>query len=1144
MVRRPSVAAVTEPTRVAPLRAAVRVTADSRQAPPDRSSAANALRHERAPVILSKIQPPHVRSSTLSRQRLLERLTDAVGSRLTLVVAEAGYGKTTLLADFSSRASVRCLWYKLDSTDADPITWTNYLIAAVREVDPSFGAGTLSLLAQVGPGGPPESAFVASLLGELPRLGEAPTVIVLDDFHAVDDSRDAHGYVARLIKDAPPWLHFVISSRRRPPLELGRLAAMGELVDISTDDLRFTADETARLFADGYGIALEPDVLRDLEARTQGWVASLQLFHGSVRGRPSTAVRALAKSLSGATNPIYDFLAQEVLNNLPEDLEEFLVRVALLDRIVSDRVPALFAESESMRPDEQRAHAWIEEADRLGLLTRTSQTSSARHLHPLLREFLVGTLRGRHSEGDIRSMHLRVAKAVVDTDPLTASRHYIEGGDQAAAMKCLGSSVMLTMGSGQWGLASSLIDRLDATAVDPAVAAIRARRHIDDGDFASATQLLGAVDLARSPAEVRAVFRHARLYLGWRAGDRDLMYTTLREIQGDPQTPGIMRDISQNFIDASPLAPVRVSLPTLAERLSHMAHRQRQAGHQFFAAISLHNAAVAYMNAGDFEAGVQTGRDALEAFERLPFPAPERFSTHSILATMQFELGNRETADEHFARATHDGDEFADVAAELALTLLATGDRKNGGVMLARAESLVRQGRSDAVGSLMVEGAKSFRLLPSDSTAATLALASSSVDGPLDFGHLIARQTIRSLAYLLAGDPAAALSIAEDALEEARELSARRAEMRLAVIVSLARGDTAAAHASIADAAALGELALLELADALADHFDLLGQIPGELEESLARWPERWRPALRRQLEKGYVPSGRAAAILLDRFGDASDVGRLRAYARAYRHRGRLVPLGHDLARRVSPRLDIRDLGRVSIVVGDRTVGLAAIRRKPASLLMYLVTRPAFSANREQVLDELWPETDPSSGSNSLNQTLYFLRRELDPWYEDDFSVDYIAFQGELIWLDPALVMVESVSFFGAAQELMRKPAQLDAVIDVLVRYRGPFAPEFEYEEWAMAWRSRVHATFLELASRTLERAIREGDLEAARDIAVYCLEVEPDNPDVERRLIWLYWHLGARAAAATQHDHLMRIERSDGVDPTPLEELVRQPLP
>ena len=157
-----------------------------------------------------------------------------------------------------------------------------------REIDPDFGQGTLSLLAQIAPGGPPESAFVASLLGELPRLGEAPTVLVLDDFHAVDDSAEARGFLARLIKDAPPWLHFVISTRRRPALELGRLAAMGEVAEITTDELRFTGDETERLFAQGYGLALD---------------AGRHIRHPCAHARAKSAVgslRSLAPPIAGS----------------------------------------------------------------------------------------------------------------------------------------------------------------------------------------------------------------------------------------------------------------------------------------------------------------------------------------------------------------------------------------------------------------------------------------------------------------------------------------------------------------------------------------------------------------------------------------------------------------------------------------------------------------------------------------------------------------------------------------------------------------------------------------------------------------------------------------------------------------------------
>ena len=589
------------------------------------------LQGERAPVIRSKIQPPPLRSSTLSRQRLLDRLTDATASRLTLLIAEAGYGKTTLLADFTSRASARCLWYKLDPTDADPITWTNYVIAAAREVDPTFGQGTLSLLAQVGPGGPPESAFAASLLGEFPRLGEAPTILVLDDFHEVDESEAAREFVLRLLKDAPPWLHFVISTRRRPTLELARLAGMGEVAEITTDDLRFTDQETDQLFTHGYGVALEPEVVSELGVRARGWVASLQLFHGSIRGRPRSGIRALARSLSGASAPIYEFLAQEVLRSLSEDLEEFLMRASLLQSILPTPVVALFRDRRGLEPDDKRVHQWIDEADRLALLSRPSQRSEARELHPLLRDFLARRLAQSHTADEIRAMHRAVADAIASSEPLSASRHYIEAGDESTAVAVLGNSVLLTMGSGQWGTASTLIDRLGGVPADAAVAALRARRLIDEGDLVGAANLLQDVDPAGTTKEARAVFRNAKLSLGWRLADRDFLIATLDEIQSDPETPAVLADIAQVYLDSRSDSPTRQPYPSLVRRLESMAQSQQLAGHGYYSAISLHNAAIAQLIAGDSSRAIRLAERALEAYDYLSYPASERYSTYVCL---------------------------------------------------------------------------------------------------------------------------------------------------------------------------------------------------------------------------------------------------------------------------------------------------------------------------------------------------------------------------------------------------------------------------------------------------------------------------------------------------------------------------------
>ena len=188
-------------------------------------------------------------------------------------------------------------------------------------------------------------------------------------------------------------------------------------------------------------------------------------------------------------------------------------------------------------------------------------------------------------------------------------------------------------------------------------------------------------------------------------------------------------------------------------------------------------------------------------------------------------------------------------------------------------------------------------------------------------------------------------------------------------------------------------------------------------------------------------------------------------------------------------------------------------------------------------MDELWPDTEPSSASNSLNQSLYFLRREINPWHEDDLAVDYINFAGDILWLDTEIVAASSVDFLHRLR-IDQRSHDPDTILEILSGYSGQFAPEFEYEEWATAWRSRVHAGFLEFAHRSIRLLSRHGKLADARDVALSAFEADPEARDIELELISLYWRLGARSAARAQYAHLAAQERSDGLEPTPFEEI------
>ena len=235
----------------------------------------------------------------------------------------------------------------------------------------------------------------------------------------------------------------------------------------------------------------------------------------------------------------------------------------------------------------------------------------------------------------------------------------------------------------------------------------------------------------------------------------------------------------------------------------------------------------------------------------------------------------------------------------------------------------------------------------------------------------------------------------------------------------------------------------------------------------------------------------------------------------------------------------IEDQGRVMVVVGDRQIAGSAIRRKVLALLCFLLTRPAMSSTRDQVLDALWPELDPLDALNSLNQTVYFLRRVLEESYVDDLSPGYLHHDSDLIWLDRGAGHQPEQRMPGAHQAPARRPRRqtdVDALVDA---YQGRFALDFEYEEWAAPYRDWLHASYLEVVERAVTSDLETGHFERGIRLARRVLDVDPGAEHVEVSLLRLYRASGAHAAAAEQYAHYATAMREQlGVEPPPLETL------
>ncbi len=248
-------------------------------------------------------------------------------------------------------------WLSLDERDNDPARFLHYLIGALRTAEDGIGATTYALLGS--PELPPADVVMAPLINDLASLTK-PAVLVLDDYHIISDMR-VHQLVGQLVEFLPESLRLAIATRIDPPLPLPRLRARGQLIEVRSADLRFTAEQAAAFLNDVMGLALRPDMIDTLEARTEGWIAGLQLAALSLQeaGDPQVFMHAFA----GNDRHVMDYLADEVLSRQPEAVRRFLLYTSLLDRLCGPVCDAMLndtiSDSATMLEQLDRANLFI-----------------------------------------------------------------------------------------------------------------------------------------------------------------------------------------------------------------------------------------------------------------------------------------------------------------------------------------------------------------------------------------------------------------------------------------------------------------------------------------------------------------------------------------------------------------------------------------------------------------------------------------------------------------------------------------------------------------------------------------------------------------------------------------------------------------
>lgn len=1051
-------------------------------------------------VLTAKLLPPRARRHTLVRRRLQERLREVWEVPLTIIQAGPGYGKTTALASFLAEQPHAQAWYSIGEEDADPLPFLLHLVHALRRVNPLIGEKALSILQEgEGPSRPWDLA-VEALINDMVFSAQPETLVVLDDFHLVDQVSQICSMVEHMVDHLPPQVHVIISSRRRPPLPgLARWRARADLLEITQDDLLFTPSEVEELFRDHYGWDLTADQVEALTRRTEGWIIALQLvWQGLKKGSPLGEVWS---EQGGSQDALFGYLAKEVLDRQKPFVRRFLLTTSVLERLTPEACNALMEVENSAQV--------LAELEENGLFIAQVPERGYRY-HQLFHQFLQE--QARKDEAGWRDNHLKAAAHFQAAGAREdAAVHYLAAGDADAAAEALLAAARGLLDSGRIEQLLGLLSRLPEAAV-----AERPTLLLYWGDGLRLTSRFDealayyerAAEAFRQQGDrvglCRALAGQGQVYLDTiQPGKADgLLRQALALADGvsDAERATLMVLIAEN--------ETNLGRPEHAARFAQMAAQQRPLRDEF-----------------EIRAHLRTGRLAagLGILERVArgdpgSPARSHREAPLLLSLYAAIMGDHEralsTAEEGIALGRAKRSPFVEAvgyirrghalqlnpiapveeAAESYRTSIAMMDRLN--VVRGKAESLA--GLSLLMGHRAGDWAQSRRY---GQEGAEIAHAAG--DQWL-YGYLLLALGSSALVTDHPGEADRYLTKAEETLQQAGDACGLSTARIWRAVLARRQGDW----------------------DAFDRHFGLAlsaaeGNGYGFLFQRATLWGVRDQQALIPLLAEARQRGVQAdyAGWLLSEMGIANP---------------ELHP-GYTLR--------IRTLGTFTVYRGRHEITAKEWQREKAKqLFQLLVTHRTQLLQREQIVEMLWPGAEPATAYRDFKVAMNALWSALEPNRAARSGSFFVLRQGSAyglnltsgFWLDAD----EFANQVNRGLSLMARGQHEDgarALRRGLDLYRGDYLEALRYEDWCTEERERLQVLYLRASEALAHHAVEQGDYEAAIHLCDRIISRDRGWEEAYRLLMFSYYRLGNRSMALRVYDRCVQnLQEELGIEPMP----------
>ena len=1058
-------------------------------------------------VVRTRITTPSRKNRILVRTRIMEVLKQAKDYRLTILQAEAGYGKSTALVDFAQKEE-HISWYQLNQEDNDTMVFLLHLCHALLQVYPDNLDLPITLINNWdGSQGPlPWRDVIDKVINTLSEKVQEPLLLVMDDAHLVTENGEVPLIIDRLVGLAPANLHVLLSGRPLISLpSLSKWRTKDEVLLLDQSLLTFTHDEIETLFARQYGMELSSEEVSTLIEVTEGWAIALQLIWQNIRSHPGTGVDLKLDAPHGSLDLLFDMLTHEVFEHQPSDVRQFLTITATLRELKPVECNALLRAAGSNGEDSASMLAYLRRQD---LFVAESAGESLR-FHHIFHNFL----RQQSSDDQRREWNMLAAKIFQTSgDNEEALYHLEEAGNWENVADLLDTHYAALLSSGRLDTLASYLDKLppDILVQHPSLTfslgeLARLHRRFDEA--------LGWYEQARKTWKergqqdgiARALRGQARIYL-------DTV---------DPSKAGKLLEDAIRLTDGFKDRESQVRLfELLAENKLNSGHvKEAEDFRQKAESLRLEGPENDQLL---FRVMLRTGR-IMEARRGL-----EERAEQEKLEPVQTPRAHRETM--LILSLIYAFMGLKDLSYQAALDGTQRGNELNSPFVTA--VGFMRQGHALMLSGPGLPASENFPL------ARDQFLKSIEISKTLDVPRLLVEADWGLCrVYGYQGN----ISEAQEAAHEAIGIASQAGDEWIASLTRLSMG----ASLTLAERFEAAEDWLNRASLGFKECSDPFGTVASQLWLCLVHFQQKDMENLDCLLtEVLEVSKDHGYEFLFERSTllgapDPRIFVPLLIHARKNGWQAPYVDqllsnLGiKDVSIHPGYRLSVETLGSFRVWRGSELIHSNGWQReKSRQLFQLFLTNPKNPLDRDQICEYLWPESDPQTAQRNFKIALNTLYHVLEPDRQPGSESAYILRDGSSYMLRPnADIWLDSMEFM----DLIRKAANKNVgnFEKAVELYKGPFLPESLYEDWAAGERERLAAHFLETADRLAELYINMKKYSLAIDLCNRILAQDNCWERAYRYLMIAYEQLGDHGQVARIYQRCNQtLERELNVTP------------